>query len=326
MKKNIHNNWFDILKSKGLLAVSGGLLMISCGTQLPGYSETDGVYYDPNKDTLPEGIVMNEGNKVGEYYDYQDSTSVIEKSRHNELSKNNRYRNNNWNDDKGTSSDWGSYAGSETNIYNDWGSPFGYGYGFYPRFGYGSYYGMNFGWGNPWYSGFYDWGFGGYYSPWYTGFYGYHPYHYYNPYYGYYNPYGYYGGYYSPYGYGNYYDYPYYYAPRKARGSENGLNANGGRMQQQNSGFRGAENRVMQNPAYTPQNSQPCVRGTQAPRTTFPREVQQPQSEPRYRNDVFRNDGFRSGGGDSGFRSGGFNSGSSGNSSGGGMRSGGGRR
>lgn len=324
MKKNIHHNLLGFLTSKGILAVSGGLLMMSCGSQTPGYSETDGVYYDPNKDTLPQGTVMDSGNRVGDYYDYQDSTSVIEKSRHNEMSKNNRYRNNNWNDDRATSSDWGTYAGSETNIYNDWGYPYGYGYGFYPRFGWGSYYGMNFGWGYPWYSSFYDWGFGGYYSLWYSGYYGYNPYYgYYSPYYygSYYNPYGYY-----PYGYGSYYNNPYYYAPRRARGAENGLNPGSGRMQPQNSGFRN-EGRVAPNRDYTPQNAQPRIRGTQEPRQSYPREMQQQQSEPRYRNDGFRNDGFRndgfrSGGSDSGFRSGGFNSGSSGNS-GGGMRSGG---
>jgi hypothetical protein len=38
-----------------------------------GYSETDGVYYDPNKDTLPEGVIINDGgNRVGEYYDYYE--------------------------------------------------------------------------------------------------------------------------------------------------------------------------------------------------------------------------------------------------------------
>ena len=54
MKRNIHKNLLGMLKSKGILAISGGLLLVSCGAQMGGYSETDGVYYDPNKDTLPE--------------------------------------------------------------------------------------------------------------------------------------------------------------------------------------------------------------------------------------------------------------------------------
>ena len=33
-----------------------------------GYTETDGVYYDPNKDVIPEGIVMPEPNQVDEVY------------------------------------------------------------------------------------------------------------------------------------------------------------------------------------------------------------------------------------------------------------------
>jgi hypothetical protein len=71
MKRNIHKNLLGMLKSKGILAISGGLLLVSCGAQMGGYSETDGVYYDPNKDTLPEGVIINDGgNRVGEYYDY----------------------------------------------------------------------------------------------------------------------------------------------------------------------------------------------------------------------------------------------------------------
>ena len=70
MKKITYKKLFNSLKSRGLLTVVGGLLMMSCVPQM-GYSETDGVYYDPNRDTLPEGTVMNSGNRVGEYYDYQ---------------------------------------------------------------------------------------------------------------------------------------------------------------------------------------------------------------------------------------------------------------
>lgn len=322
MRKFIHKNWSDLLKSRTVLAVSGGMLLVSCGTQMGGYTETDGVYYDPDKDTLPVGVVMNEGNQVDEYYDYQDSASIIEKSQHNQQSRDNRYRNDNWTDETATSSDWGTYAGSETNYYNDyWGHPFGF--GFYPRFGWGGYYGMGmgFGWGNSWFGSFYDpWFYGSYYSPFYGGFYGFNPYYgYYSPFYAGYGPYG--------YGYGSYYNYPNYYAPpRRSRGA-NGISTDGiNRMPQQNSGFRTANgnvNRNMQNS--TPQNSQPRIRGTQQPRSNT-RQMPQQRSEPRFRdNSNYQNNGgFRSG--DSGgFRSsgGGFNSGSS---SSGGRSSGGFRR
>ncbi len=112
MKKNIHKNLFGLLKSRVVLAVSGGLILASCGVYTGGYSETDGVYYDPNTDTLPEGMVMEQGgNKVGEYYDYQDSTSVLQKSQNNQMAKKNRYKNENWSNE-GESSDWGTYAGN----------------------------------------------------------------------------------------------------------------------------------------------------------------------------------------------------------------------
>ena len=69
MEKITYKNLPQILKAKVVLAVAGGLILLSCGSQMGGYSETDGVYYDPNKDTLPEGTVMNSGNRVGEHYD-----------------------------------------------------------------------------------------------------------------------------------------------------------------------------------------------------------------------------------------------------------------
>ena len=150
MKKITYKNLPQILKSQAVLAVAGGLILMSCGSQMGGYSETDGVYYDPNRDTLPEGTVMNSGNWVGEYYDYQatdDQNKYLNADNRNEQ----------W---KEQNSDWGSYSGTDT-YYNDtWGYP----YGMYSGFGWG----MNFGFGS-------YWGYGGYYSPWGMG---------YNPWYG----------------------------------------------------------------------------------------------------------------------------------------------
>ncbi len=350
MKKIIHKNLFETFASKALLAVSGGLLVVSCGTQMGGYSETDGVYYDPNKDTLPEGVVIDkQGNRVGDYYDYQDS-SIIENSNENIADKNNRY--DNWNDV--SPSDWGAYAGSETNYYSDyWGSPWGW-YSPYNTWGWGGGFGMSFGWGNSWgwYNPYMNWGWG---SPFgWGGYYGYSPFYsgFYSPFYGY-NPYGFYSPYYGG-GYYGYYSNPYRYQRSGADGrSYNTYQQNQGTLlrTQSNSAFRNNANETrLRNQAVNSnrlnnstqpryrnvpngniRNSQPGIyqnprqqqpRQMQQPRQQQPRQMQQPrQYEPTRSNDR----GFRSGS-DSGFRSnsGGFGGGSSGGSrSGGGTRSGG---
>ena len=134
-----------MLKSKGILAISSGLLLVSCGAQMGGYSETDGVYYDPNKDTLPEGVIINEsGNRVGEDYNYyQDDTNVVQNAEMNSREgKYEDWNSYNWNT-TATDSDWGNFAGNQTNYYDNswgWGSPWGWGgwYGGYnPYWGYG---------------------------------------------------------------------------------------------------------------------------------------------------------------------------------------------
>ena len=49
-----------------------------------GYTETDGVYYDPNKDVIPVGVTMQDTNAVGEDYSYTDnSESIIEQNQQN---------------------------------------------------------------------------------------------------------------------------------------------------------------------------------------------------------------------------------------------------
>ena len=68
MNTNILYKGITLIRKRALLLVAGSFLLISCGTQMGGYSETDGVYYDPNKDTLPEGVILNDsGNQVDEY-------------------------------------------------------------------------------------------------------------------------------------------------------------------------------------------------------------------------------------------------------------------
>jgi len=231
MKRNIHKNLLGLLRSKGILAISGGLLLMSCGAQMGGYSETDGVYYDPNKDTLPEGVIINGGgNRVGEYYDYYQDSNIIQNAQTNSREQQNKY--NEWGgtdlgwSGNATDSDWGLYAGSQTNYYDNswgWGSPWGW-YG-----GYSPYWGMNRGWGwglgMSWgWGGSFGWGWGGSFG-WGSPYWGYSPYWggYYDPFWG-----GYYGNPYWGYG-GGYWGHNYYNRPYHMRsGSTGGFVGNPG--------------------------------------------------------------------------------------------------
>lgn len=314
MKKNITQKLFAALKSKGILAISGGLLAVSCGTQVSAYSETDGVYYDPNRDTMPE-VVASRGNQVGDVYEYNDA-DIYDNVPYGNYDKKHKV----WHDNGASASDWGNYAGTET-FYSSWGDPF---YGYFSPY-WGSSFGMSFGWGSPWYGygyspyGLYS-GYYGYYSPFYSGYYG-SMFNYYSPYYGYYSPYG--------YGYG----YPVYKTvPRRNSGADGvrmtqGTRSAASSVYNNNSGFRNSSADNYRRPIQYPSSStQPGMRAQGVRRAP---EMQQP----RYRtntenvnrnNNIYRNNdsGFRSGS-DSGFRSGGF-SGSS--SSAGSARSGGGFR
>ncbi|WP_417430262.1 prolyl-tRNA synthetase [Halpernia sp.] len=243
MEKNIQKNCPFRFAVKSFLALSLSLLMTSCVMQTGAYTETDGVYYNPNTDTLPEGYVTNEGNQVGDYYNYQDQ-SIIDKSKENQNLKNNRY--NSWNSNENTDSDWGNFAGTEINY-----SPYyDYMYGNVYTMGLGSFNPIYYGLGN-WYWSFYDpfwaryYGFNGYYNPYYG---------YYNPYYGFNYPYyggGYYGGYNNYYGgyYGNNYN-PYRYK----RSGENGGGLHKVRKSDNNSQINNYGNNGFRNPRNGNQN------------------------------------------------------------------------
>lgn len=286
---------FPLKKSGAILALAMAFSAVSCGVQPAGYSETDGVYYDPSSDTLPTGYAYETGNRVGEDYDYRDSASIVEKSKRNGELRKNRFKS--WN--KSDSSDWGTFAGTER-IYN---SDFGFGYPY-------SYYagkGMYLGYGFPYsYYGLPSWDYG--YG---VGFYPFGSY--YSPYYGYYAPYtyyygGYYSSYYNPYYYG--YIQPVYVYKRSGRSGGFVGDNTSGRQQPlyherqaptRNYGFRDYTNQ---------QDARPRLR--QQPMQQYP---SQESPRPYYRND---NGGFRSG------SNGGFRSGSGGSApSGGGFRSGG---
>ena len=197
--KNINNNRFlNLIKSKALILIASSSLLTSCVIYTSGYSETDGVYYDPNKDSLPAGSYSYGNNQVDNYYNYQDTyPSIYDNNQQNIQDQENRYNL------TSSSSDWGTYTGSETNYssFNNWGGGFGgwgmgFGYGGFGGWGYPGYgmygwnspfnswgWGMGFGWGNSFYS---PWGWGGgFYDPFWGGGYG-----------GWGNYYG--GGYYHP--------------------------------------------------------------------------------------------------------------------------------
>ena len=355
MKNFTYKNLIEIIKSKGIFAVSSGLLLISCGAQMGGYTETDGVYYDPKKDVIPAGVVMDDtNNNVGEDYSYNDnSPSIIEQNQQNMEAQKNKYQD--WNNFE--QSDWGSYAGTETNYYsNNWGWGYGYPYGMGGYYGWGNRWsiGLGFGWGwNSWYNPGWNWGWG---TSWGYPYYGYG----YNPYYwdSYYWGGGYYPGYYGWGGYPGYWGRP---ANVKRSGADaifrgnntnnssfNTVNRNGfGRNSSNqnsvnNNGFRrsgfGTPNQNSQNSSNQNSVNNNGFRrsgfGTtnnnnssnQQQNGGFRRTESTPSQQPSYtpqRNDSFRNSGggFRSSGG--GFGGGSSSGGGMRSSGGGGMRSGG---
>ena len=210
MKDYTYKNLFSSLLTKGGMAILSSLALISCGIQ-SGYTETDGIYYDPKSDKIEQRIAWQNTRYEDDYYRHEES--IIGQSQKNQKQQNEKYNNKNWGNNQKikTSSDWGVYTGTQNNYYYDsysvWGSPYSfyspYYVGYYNSY-FGNYYSgwnLGFSWGNPWayYNSYYwnanpYWGYSGYYSPWY-----------YNPFY---SPY--YGGYYDYYYYPNYYERGYY--------------------------------------------------------------------------------------------------------------------
>lgn len=210
MKDYTYKNLFLSLLIKGGIAILSSLALISCGIQ-SGYTETDGIYYDPKSDKIEQKIAWQNTKYEDDYYRHEES--IIGQSQKNQKQQNEKYNNKNWGNNQKikTSSDWGIYTGTQNNYYYDsysvWGSPYSfyspYYFGYYNSY-FGNYYSgwnLGFSWGNPWaYYNFYYWNanpyweYGGYYNPWY-----------YNPFY---SPY--YGGYYDYYYYPNYYERGYY--------------------------------------------------------------------------------------------------------------------
>ena len=210
MKNYTYKNLFSSLLTKGGVAILSSLALISCGIQ-SGYTETDGIYYDPKSDKIEQRIASQNTRYEDDYYKHEES--IIGQSQKNQKQQNEKYNNKNWGNNQKikTSSDWGVYTGTQNNYYYDsysiWGNPYNfyspYYFGYYNSY-FGNYYsGWNLGFscGNPGanYNSYYwnanpYWGYSGYYNPWY-----------YNPFY---SPY--YGGYYDYYYYPNYYERSYY--------------------------------------------------------------------------------------------------------------------
>ena len=219
MKDYTYKNLFSSLLTKGGMAILSSLALISCGIQ-SGYTETDGIYYDPKSDKIEQRIAWQSTRYEDDYYRHEES--IIGQSQKNQKQQNEKYNNKNWGNNQKikTSSDWGVYTGTQNNYYYDnysvWGSPYSfyspYYFGYYNSY-FGNYYSgwnLGFSWGNPWayYNSYYwnanpYWGYSGYYSPWY-----------YNPFY---SPY--YGGYYDYYYYPNYYERGYYPAKNYRKSS-----------------------------------------------------------------------------------------------------------
>lgn len=327
MKINVTNILTHTITRRITLMLSAGIILASCSAQMGSYSETDGVYYDPEKDVLPENTRYN--SRVGEVYPFEDEEnhSIADGAFERKWEKNNKY----WNDNSGaTHSDWGNYTGSETHIYDNrwigyggwgWYNPYRWGWG-YPYGMYGGYYG-GYGWNWGLHLGF-GWGWNSYYHPYWD---------FYNPYWGY--GYGMWGGY----GWGlPYHGYRYRSIPRARSGAVNSFR-NGGysnygtqrnsntfgnqrhsgftqpnqsRGFQQNSGFRSnANTRFQDNSNYGPRSGS---------YNNPPRRSNFNHSTPRqsgFNNATPRSGGFNNSS-SGGFRSGGFNSG-------GGVRSGSGR-
>lgn len=330
MKNSTYKSRWMKLRSKGILVLSGALLLVSCGAQMGIYTETDGIYYDPKKDIIPERSYAYYESTAGDTWGEEaQEPGIIEQNRQNELQNRNRY--NSW---SGVSqSDWGTFAGTESSFnswnnwgwggfgwgWNDpwmwggrWGMGLGFGWGWNDPWMWGNRWGMGLGWGwNSWNWGWgwnAGWGFGG---PWF------------NPYWDF--------GWGNPWFFGRPVNYKRSGPDMINRGNSgfsnnsnfnrgfNGVNPQDNRPYNVNSansnGFRrsgfGAPSSVSPNPALNSSSNSGFRRSNYTPSSNY--------STPR--NESFRNNapsGFGSGSSGS---SGGFRGGSSG-SSGGGFRGG----
>lgn len=301
----LNKNW----GYRALVLSSIGILLSSCSTQMGNYTETDGVYYDPSKDVIPENIVLQEVTNIRQNDQNNDSQSIIKHARNLEQSKNNKYHY--WDSNNLTESDW-DYINSNRFYYDSWGHPYYGSFGYHPYWGTG--WGLGFGWGvgygwNSYFS--MNWGYPYHFSRWYSPFY--------NPYWGWSSAYW--GGYYG-YPYGGYVVAPRYYNYRRS-GASNFRNPNGSAASQRQNTFRGGFRNGTSN--VKSNNNRSYQRNTNTNTPSVPGRFRNaPRSNERYntpQNNTYRtpstwgntpSGGFRSGNtsgagrSSGGFRSGGF--------------------
>lgn len=193
----------------------------SCTASKYYTGETDGVYFDPEKDqrvaytSYESDDYENLVRIGGKYFDEEGNAPVLEKQKNYYDKHNSRKKYALWGEEETQPSISLNYMVSPYYSGMSWGFSYGFGGGlynpfYYDRWGfpyYGRYYGMNPYWANPYAYNPYLWD--PFYDPYYYG--GYYPY------------YGrYYGAYYAPYYFDRYYPQYYKYTPipRKKSGAD----------------------------------------------------------------------------------------------------------
>ena len=88
MKDYTYKNLFSSLLTKGGMAILSSLALISCGIQ-SGYTETDGIYYDPKSDKIEQRIAWQNTRYEDDYYRHEES--IIGQSQKNQKQQNEKY-------------------------------------------------------------------------------------------------------------------------------------------------------------------------------------------------------------------------------------------
>ena len=79
MKNNTFSDRIIPFVSKTALALASGLFLVSCGVQ-SGYTETDGIYYDPATDKIERKIAWQEPELVLRVIIPQESSDKLRKT------------------------------------------------------------------------------------------------------------------------------------------------------------------------------------------------------------------------------------------------------